>query len=354
MGNRNTNGRKKVTIQDVSQACGLSSATVSRVLSNKDHVQQETHELVMRFVEQLGYEYVSKGTSPRQSASKKVMIVVDDISLPFYISIMQGAIDALDAAGYSAMILQTSAALTSEAAIKLAQQDGFVGVILVTAVDTPSLAELLRQSSCPVVLANRDIYLVDTTSVCTDEFGGAYKATKFLLENGHTHIACLAGPETSNTCVDQRRGYSKALEEAGIQPDQRAIYLGTLKSSAGKQFARFFMEHLPDYTAVFCANEVMAVALMDELMQNGYSIPADVSVICFDDTYIAVSSPVKLTTVSGNGDTMGRVAAELLTDIICGSNSANRTIILPTVLTQRDSVSAPRPEAVRSDGMPRH
>ncbi len=329
---------KRVTIHDLSKASGFSTATISRVFSNKGNVKKETRDLILACADELGYEYARKKTSPEQLPLAKVMIIVNNISLPYYVSIMQSAIDELESLGCRAMIFQTGEKSTLEDAFKIIQADHYAGAIMLTATDTPELAELLNQNFCPVVLANRNIYSVDTTSVCPDEFSGAYMATKFLLDKGHTKIANLAGPICSSNCMEQRRGYAKALMDAGLQPEDKAIFSGTLQRSSGIQFAPFFINHLPGYTAVLCANEVMAVAFIDEMISRGYSIPKDASVICIDDTYMAVSAKVNLTTVSSDCDSIGRVSARLLVDIINGKEIPNRTVLFPSVLTERDSV----------------
>lgn len=333
-------GRKKSsssapTIQDVAHMSGVSTATVSRVFSGKNSVKKETRDLVMKCAAELGYHY-SLASSVQDC---KIMIIVSDITNSFYISIIQGISEILAGPDFKTAIFQTNGVVyLEEEYARFAQRDHFSGIIMITAIETPDLISILKQNSCPTVLVNRYIRSLDLNSVCIDNFSGGYRATKYLIDRGHKKIAHLAGPATSTASSDRLRGYIAALRDEGCPMEDSAIFPGDLSGDSGWEFAEYFLHNLKDYSAVFCANDIMAATFMSAMEAHGYHVPEDVSIICFDDTPAALSGSTKLTTVSRNGNTMGQAAAEIMLDILRSPNHPSKKVVYPPVLNERDSV----------------
>lgn len=342
MNDRNVNTSetsKQVTIQEIAEACGVSTATVSRVLSGKGAVKKETSEAVLQCVKKLGYQYKSRVSAKDPLNNKKIMIIVDDLTNPFYISIIQGVSSLLRKNHYVVAVFQSGVdSNLEEEYIELAQEENYEGIIMITAVETVSLINALKKNVCPVVLVNRYIRSLELSSVCIDNFHGSYKATKYLIDRGHKQIAHLAGPARSTASFDRRQGYIKALEDEGLLDESNAIFYGDLTSKSGIEFAKYFVDHLSGYSAVFCANDVMAVSFIQKMQEYGYRIPDDISIVCFDDTPITKDAGIGLTTVSKSGTSMGEIAAEIMLNILSGRNPMCRKVILPPILNERDSV----------------
>lgn len=337
-------GTSKPTIKDVAELANVSDATVSRVLSGKELVSSETSTRVMEVVEKLGYEY-KKRARTKQVRDAKILIVVDNIANPFYIEIMQSAISVLEQQGCRVLMVQTNSVTSLEEIVRFAQRDFFLGMIMITAVETQDLLDLLSNITFHLVLVNRVVRSLDLNSVSLDNFAGGYRATQHLIGKGHKKVAHIAGPLDSTASSDRRRGYGMALCDAGLKMDKKAVFQGDLTKESGVAFAEYFCKHLEDYTSVFSANDLMAIAFMDEMKRRGHKIPEDVSVVGFDD--IAMAETSGLTSFSSDGDKMGRVAAEMMTNILNDYVDVARKVVFPPTLRERKSVSELDPYVVQ-------
>lgn len=328
-----------VTINDIAKASGLSTATISRVLSGKGNVKKETADLVMKYVEELGYKY--KNSSKKDpSRDIKIMAIAGDIRNQFYLGIIQGANNVFIKNGYKMAIFNSNNdPVTEEEFVNFAHQDQYDGIIMITATETVTLTELLKKNLCPVVLVNRYIRSMDLDAVLIDNSRGGYIATQYLIQKGHTRIAHLSGPDNSTASQDRKQGYLAALKDYKIHSEKKAVFEGNLKKESGIAFADYFVNNLSGYTAVFCANDIMATAFVERLYELGYQVPRDVSVICFDDTPAATHGRIKLTTVYCDPETMGEVAASILVENLSNDTSFKRKVIYPPELIERESVA---------------
>ncbi|NLM72637.1 MAG: LacI family transcriptional regulator [Clostridiaceae bacterium] len=328
-----------VTINDIAKASGLSTATISRVLSGKGNVKKETADLVMKYVEELGYKY--KNSSKKDpSRDIKIMAIAGDIRNQFYLGIIQGANNVFIKNGYKMAIFNSNNdPVTEEEFVNFAHQDQYDGIIMITATETVTLTELLKKNLCPVVLVNRYIRSMDLDAVLIDNSRGGYIATQYLIQKGHTRIAHLSGPDNSTASQDRKQGYLAALKDSKIHSEKKAVFEGNLKKESGIAFADYFVNNLSGYTAVFCANDIMAAAFVERLYELGYQVPRDVSVICFDDTPAATHGRIKLTTVYCDPETMGEVAASILVENLSNDTSFKRKVIYPPELIERESVA---------------
>jgi len=325
----------RATVRDVASLCDVSIATVSRVLSETGKVSPEVSARVAAAVAKLGYRYVKRERA-NPARDTKIIIVADNIANPFYMEIIQSALNALESRSYKVLIAQTSGATSMENVLRFADKDGFSGVILITAVETRDLLDLLKNVTFHLVLVNRVIRSLDLNSVCLDNFTGGYRAAQYLMDKGHKNIAHLSGPTDSTASSDRHRGYTMALRDAGIEPVEKAICKGDLTKESGRTFAEYFVKHLGGYTAVFCANDLMALAFIDEMRCRGFKIPADVSVVGFDD--IPLAETYRLTSFASDGDKMGKVAAEVMANILGNGEDGVRKIVFPPTLKERESV----------------
>ena len=327
----------KVTINDIAKASGLSTATVSRVLSGKGNVKKETSELVVKYVKELNYKYKS---TQKASDDTKIMMIVGDIKNPFYLSIIQGASNVFNKNGYKMAIFNSNEdASTEEEYVSFAHRDRFDGIIMITVTETVTLIKLLKENLCPVVLVNRFVRSLDLDAVCIDNFRGGYMATHYLIQKGHVRIAHLCGPENSTASQDRKRGFEVALKDFGLTLEQKAIFQGDLKNESGLAFADYFVNKLNGYTAVFFANDIMAASFVSKVSEYGLEVPKNVSVICFDDTPATTIGKVGLTTVYQDPETMGQVAAGIMVENLSNKNAVKRKVIYPPELIERESVA---------------
>ena len=189
-------------------------------------------------------------------------------------------------------------------------------------------------------MVNRYLRSIDTDVVCIDNFRGGYMATDYLIRRGHQRIAHLAGPKNSITCQERLRGYNDAMHIARLPVHGDSIFYGDLQYESGLQFGRQIcaMDAADRFTAVYCANDFMAAALADALLENGLRVPEDVSIICSDNTKNTVKGRVKLTAVDHDPVLMGISAAQMLLSRLASPNAKAEKIVYAPTLTERSSV----------------
>jgi LacI family transcriptional regulator len=327
-----------VTIRDVARVSGLSIATISRALSKSNTVKPETRQLVLQTAQELGYHYQPHG---RKDVNRQhiVMLVVGDIMNLFYLGIIKGISDLLSEQSIKLAIFNSDYDPSREEEfVRYADESKYDGIIMITAMETAGLVSLLKTVTCPVVLANRYIRSMDLNAVCIDNYRGGYMAASYLVEMGHQRIAHLAGQKNSTASQDRERGFRDAMNDHQLPIDEKAVHYGNLKRDSGFEFGKYFLSDLQGYSAVFCANDLMAAGFCDAIIEGGMAIPEDVSVICFDDSPAAVSGPVKLTTISRDPYPMGRAAAEMMIEELSGKEQKRRKIVFPPTLSVRNSV----------------
>lgn len=324
-----------ITIKDIAKTCGVSSATVSRALSGNAYVKPETHKRIMECAEALGYKY----SNPVNKRNLKIMLIVGDISNHFYISIIKAIENKLNCEGYKLAIFNSNyEPAQEEEYVRFAYSDGYNGIIMITAIETLELIELLKKNTCPIVLVNRFIRSMDLNSVCIDNHRGGYMATTYLIKKGHKKIAHMAGPRNSTASQDRLFGFQNAMNDAGLTVDKDAIFYGNLLRDSGYRFAEHYLNKLRDYTAVFFANDICAAGFIEIIIQHGIRVPDDLSIICFDDSTAAVGGLINLTSVSRDPNSMGAAAAELMLARLQNTNTQPHKLVFPPVLNERDSV----------------
>jgi LacI family transcriptional regulator len=329
----------KVTIKDVSNMTGISCSTISRVLSNSGYVKAETRELVEKAVAQNGYSY-----SPSRGKSNKdhldvVLVLCGDIASQVYVSYIRGITRKLEKEHLKVVCFDSLyIAQKEEEYLKYAIHNGFAGVIMLNAISTESLMNLLKTMVYPIVLVNRQLRAVETDVVLIDNYFGGYIATKYLIDFGHKRIAHLGGPENSSTCHDRMRGYISAMNDAGLVVQDDDIFYGDLQYDSGYSFGTHLMDQKKDITAVFSSNDIMAAALVEALYEKGCNVPENLSVVCMDNTINALNSRTKLTTVSYDNEMMGIAAAEMLLERIKNPEGKKKKIVYAPILTERNSV----------------
>jgi DNA-binding LacI/PurR family transcriptional regulator len=330
----------KITVEDVAVKAGVSKATVSRVMTKKSNVNPETRRIVEKALKELGYTPRSQAAKENEnSVIKMVMVVVGDVTNQFYAGLIKGISDVIHASGNMVVLCNSEYNAAKEVEyIKYADSCNFLGVIMVTAMESQELINLLNVIRCPVVLVNRYLRSMDLDVVCIDNYRGGYMATSYLIENGHKNIAHIAGPKNSTASQDRLRGYADAMKDANLSISRNAIFYGDLKRKSAYEFGKSFLKLEEKFSAVFVANDIMAVGFIDALYEEGVRVPDAVSVICFDNSPVAVQGMVKLTTVCMDPYPMGKSAADMLLRKIQHSEVENKKLVFSPEMIVRESV----------------
>ena len=344
---------RSVGIKEVAVAAGVSVTTVSHVLNDVKYarISPETRDKVKSAAEQLGYGPNRLAQALRTQRTGMLGLVSEDIATtPHAGRIILGADQAARARGYNLMIINTSGSASPES------RDADVEALLERRVDGILYATMYhRQVQVPVNLGSVPSVLVDSvstggsiTAVVPDEEGGARAAVGVLLAAGHTSIGFLNNTDDVPATRDRLRGFRATLTEAGLDGDAAPVESEISEVQGGYEAARRILARPDRPTGLFCYNDRMAMGAYRAAAELGLSIPADLSVVGFDDQeLIAANLFPGLTTVALPHYEMGAWAAGNLIDAIEGKTDLALMALHPTILdcplVARDSVAAPPP-----------
>jgi LacI family transcriptional regulator len=327
---------RSVNIEDVARRAGVSVTTVSHALSGKRPVSALATARVRAAVEQLGYRPNALARGLRTRRSQTVALVIPDITNPFYPTLARGLQDAVGSAGYHVFVCNTDAqpGLEQELLDDLAQRQVDGVVVVPFYLSTDDIAPHVEAGMAVVALGRRiDHPRVDI--VDSDNVAGAALAARHLVALGHTRIGLIAG--TSPIGEQRTHGFRRTLVEAGLPVGDDLLAQGAWTREGGTQAAEALFERA-DPTALFAANDVMAIGAMDAAAAQGIAIPGDVSLVGYDDIDAARLVTPALTTVRNPAYEMGSAAAGLLMERLSGTRSAGRgEVVLSCALVERDS-----------------
>ena len=335
------------TIRDVARLAGVSIATVSRTLSNPAVVAEQTRESVLRAVVEAGYQPNALAISLRRLQSRAVVVLVSDIANPFYAEVFKGAEESAHRHGYSVLIGDLSTDPDKGASyVELVRGHRADGIIMMNA-GLPR--EAADATAIPMVYAATYDPAGKLPSVSIDYAAATRAATDHLIALGHRRIAHISGDLRSPSCRDKRAGYRQALEAAGLPQSADLEYEGDDSIAAGAAGLTHLLGAPEPPTAVFAANDEMAIGAIRALTARGLRVPEDFSVVGFDDIKFAAAYAPAITTVRLPRFDIGVQAMEMiirrLTDPdapgLEAADPAATRIELPTELIVRDSAGPP-------------
>lgn len=334
--------RKKsaVTIHDVAAAAGVSVSTVSRVLNNKDDVAAETYDEVQRVIAELGYASSLAARSMRSRTTNAIGLIVAELNEPFTIEVMKGVDRAITDFGYDLLIYTSGHhAIGSGSAWErdyVARLNGSLtdGIIIVT----PTTTNL--PLTFPLVTVDPPVEDGSLPAVITTNREGALSVMEYLIDLGHHRIGFIGGRSDLQSAIRRRRGYEDGLQRAGLPVIPELIQNGDYTRKTGYDCAKKLFS-LPDPpSAIFAANDESALGAMEAAFETGRRIPADLSIIGFDNIPQTAHTTPPLTTVAQFIDQMGYTATKMLIDLIQNKSLENRLHKIPTRLILRDSCRA--------------
>ncbi|AKP78723.1 HTH-type transcriptional repressor CytR [Priestia megaterium Q3] len=327
------------TIYDVAKLSGLSKTTVSRVINNHSYVSEEKKNRVLKAMKELNYTPNPSARKLRGQVTTTIGVIVPRIINPFFSYLVDSIEQVAYKKGYHVLIFQSNEDKEKELAflnlLKTKQVDG----IIITSIENDwSLIEPFTEYG-PILLCNEYVNNANVPIVRLNQYKGAYIGVKHLLEKGHRKIGYCTGGLFAEEGKDKDRnqGYQKALQEAGIQPDPKWIFVNQHSIEDGKQVVKKILSMEDRPTAIFTGSDEIAGGMMIEAKESGLSIPNDLAIIGFDDQPLAQMLDPKLTTIRQPIDQMGIKAMEILIDMLNDSESKVETFELPIELVVRSS-----------------
>jgi DNA-binding LacI/PurR family transcriptional regulator len=325
---------------DVARVAGVSHQTVSRVLNGSTSVRPETRERVVRAVRELDYRRNSMARALVTGRSRTLGVVSFDTTLYGPASTLFGIERAAHSAGYFVSVASVTSLDRPSVlgAVEQLRDQGVDGVLLITPQETAVEALLHLPRDMPVVAveAGPDEAV---PVVAVDQVAGAAAATRHLLELGHRTVWHVAGPSDWLEARQRIEGWTTALEEAGA--DVPPLLAGDWSAQSGYDLGRR-LATVRDVTAIFAANDQMALGILRALHETGREVPGEVSVVGFDDIPEARFFTPPLTTVRQDFNEVGRQSLMLLLDEIGASQRSSERVVVPPEFKLRDSTAAPR------------
>ena len=332
---------RRPTMIDVAAEARVSQTTVSLVLNHADgaRLSPETRQRVVKAAAKLGYQPVRRGGAPPASAATTIGFVCDELSTDPWTAIgLDGVREKAWAQGLTVTVMATrgdadmeAAALAQLAALPLA------GLVYAT-INTRRVDPPAWTSPSPLVLLNCHTAGGAFASVVPGEVAGGHSATDVLIRAGHRRIGYVNGEASMEASRHRLRGYRQALATADLPSDPELVREGNWEPRSGYEATRALMALPHPPTAIFCANDLMAVGCYEALRELGLRIPDDVAVIGYDDREIAPHLHPPLTTVLLPHFEMGSIAAEWLIDAAAGSEPKPRQIKVECPIVMRKSV----------------
>ena len=331
------------TVLDVAKRAGVAPITVSRVINNSGYISQATRERVEKAVKELGYVPNTLARGLRSKQTKTLALVVTDITNPYFTLMARGVEDAAGASDYTVIYCNTDESEEKEENyVNLLAQRQVDGVLLVPSCGNVKTINFLISNDINVVALDRRVAEVEIDSVRSDSENGAYQLIKLLIGLGHKRIAMITGPKDVSTSVDRVIGYQRALAEANLNENE-LVYYGMFNLESGYEFTKLVMTQSLKPTAIFGANNFIAIGIIKALRDLQFDVPGDVSIGAFDDLPESMLVAPFLTFVEQPAYEMGRTATELLLKRISGELTGGyKKLILPTQIIERRSTGPNR------------
>src|SRR5690554_2697047 len=337
------------TIKDVARLAKVSPSTVSRVISDHKSISEETKKRVRKSMQELGYHpnVIARSLIRRSSQALRLVLsrsTESAFSNPFFSEILRGISVVTQSHQYS-LVLATAANYREEAkqCMQMVMERRVDGVILLASRVKDELIHQLIDKKCPFVVVGRVSGVKNCYTVNNDNIQAAYSAVRHLLNLGHRRIAFLNGPKEYTFCQDRYQGYSMALSEFGLEVDYNYLRNTENLHEDGYRLSKELLSIEPRPTALFVADDLMVIGAYRAIKEEKLSIPADISVVGFnDDSFAALIEP-PLTTVQIPIYEMGVTAAQMMIAILSGKEPYSPQRILSSELVIRDSCGAKQP-----------
>jgi LacI family transcriptional regulator len=323
------------TMKDVARLAGVSIQTVSAIINHKPGITQATRDRVLQAIDQLGYRPYSIARSLRTRQTHSIALVVSDIANPFYATMASAIEDFAHNAGYSLILHNTHDDVDRETAyLQSIAQRWVDGAIIVSTRSEVIGLDNLNTAHIPTIAVNHIPFGYDGPSVTLDNFRAGRLAAEHLIGLGHHQLSHIGGPSRLSVSRDREQGFIQALEEHGLKPSFCPGNSGDWGCESGYRAMHQVLNcGLKIPTAVFAANDRMAIGAMRAIYDKGLRIPEDISIMGLDDIETAAFTNPPLTTIGQPIIRMALTAVDILIRILAsGKVSQSKVTLAPTLI----------------------
>jgi LacI family transcriptional regulator len=333
--------RRRVTMQQVAAEAGVSVSTVSKVINGRYGVSAETVDHVTGVITRLGYEVSLVARSLRNHRTNVIGVLVADFE-PFSTEVLKGVADAIHGSGYELVAYSAGGHVEERVGWERRYLTRLMGTLIDGAVlVTPTVTD--ADAEGPVVAVDPHTGPSGVASVAADNLQGARLGVEHLIELGHTRIGMVTGRPDLASAQQREQGYREALGAAGLPVDEALVRPGGFEPELARVAARELLTLPEPPTAIFAANDLSAVTVLEVASELGLDVPGRLSVLGFDNIPESALADPPLTTVQQPIRQMGQRATAMLLNLISGEDVAVPHVTLETSLVKRASTAPPRP-----------
>ncbi|GBC94809.1 HTH-type transcriptional repressor CytR [bacterium HR16] len=339
--------RKRCTIKDVAARSGVSVATVSNVLQNKNHLYSpETAQRVWQAVRELGYRPSSVARSLIRQRTDTIGVILEErqevVLDPYVMSVLEGILEYTVPRNYPIKIVSMLYQQSPDSFLAHVDDGSVDGVVLVAPRTHSAALQWAQQANIPAVVVGSTLPNTPLSCVDVDDTSAIYQAVCWLIEMGHRRIGHIAGPQTQWSAKRRLQAYRQAMQDAGIEVKLGWVVEGHYTPPSGKEAMEQLLNVAPELTAVVCGNDWMAMGAMEAIYQKGLRVPEDISLVGFDDIDTAQWVTPPLTTMRQPTRQIGAKAAELLINQIETGKRVRETVLFCAEMVVRQSVAPPK------------
>ncbi len=331
------------TLKDIANKTGVSVSTVSRVLhdnSKKYKISDETQERVKKAAKELGYRINTLARGLRLQKTYEIGLIVPDIANPFFSAMIKSLAGELRKGGYNFIVYDTDEDISIEkSAVKSLMEKRVDGMIIASVGQEFSHIQKLRDANVPIVMIDRCFDSLDIDSVSVDNVKGSLFAVNHLIKEGHTRIAFIQGLPGTYANETRLQGYKQALNDAGIAIDEHLIVGDDFRSLNGYLETKHLLKNPVPPTAIFTAGDLIALGALEACREHGIRIPADLSLVTFDDPVFTSYLSPALTAIEQPIQKMTEMAVAMLYRRMRSPDDERRKILLEPKLNVRSSVT---------------
>lgn len=333
--------RQNTTLKDIAEKTGYSVNTVSRALRGKDDISAATQALIRKTAEEMGHISNTIASSLRSGYTNTIAVVLGDISNLHFATMMKEIEEYARAKGYTTILLNTNENTDQERqAIQVALSKGVDGILICPTQKNRKNIEYLKGIGKPFVLIGRRYADPDVNYVvCDDELGG-YQATKYLLERGHRRILMLHGPMYISSAAERLAGYLRAHREMGVPVLPELVQeVPVIANGCSSVLAEVQRQNIA-FSAIFAFSDMLAWDAWSYLHKKGFSIPAQCSIVGFDNIQAVLPIPFHLSSIASRDQKMSIAAVKILLDLIQDTAAPAQHAVLPTCIITGETVCA--------------
>jgi len=326
------------TIKDVAELAEVHPSTVSRVINGDSRISEKTKKKVLLIIRKLGYtpNAIARGLKTKRTYTLGMLI--PDITNPFFAELARGVEDAANKNSFNIILCNTDDKLKKERTyLEILREKRVDGLILGTAhIRDKSILEL-EKKKFPYILISRNVERLNKNCIIIDDLAGGMMATEYLIKLGHHRIAHISGPLKTRSGLNRLKGYQLALKKHKIEYNDELVGEGDFRINGGYQVMKRFLKLPEPPTAIFAANDLLALGAMQAIQKKNFYIPEDFSIIGFNDIELASFVYPSLTTIRQPILEMGNLAVKMLLKIIIDGEFNQGKIVLKPKLIIRES-----------------